>query len=146
MTFDAVVVGAGPNGLAAAVELARSGLSVLVREANSTVGGAARTEELTLPGFLHDVGSAVYPLGVGSPFLSSLPLKEHGLEWVHSPIPLAHPLDGGRAVSLHRDLQETAHDLGVDGGAYRRLLQPFVRKWPTFVDHVLTTPIRLPIG
>lgn len=92
--YDAVTVGAGPNGLAASIELARSGLSVLLLEANSTVGGAARTEELTLRGLFHDVGSAVYPLGLGSPFLRTVPLEDHGLEWVHAPSPLAHPLDG----------------------------------------------------
>lgn len=144
MTWDAVVVGAGPNGLSAAVVLARAGLKVLVREANDEVGGAARTEELTLPGFRHDVGSAVYPLGVGSPFFSSLPLEEHGLEWVHPPLPLAHPLDGGRAAVLHRSLEETAAGLGADAGAYRRMLEPFVRMWPTFRHHVLHTPLRIP--
>ena len=144
MTYDAVVVGAGPNGLAAAVELARNGVSVLVVEANGTVGGGARTEELTLPGFRHDVGSAVHPLGIGSPFFSSLPLTDHGLEWVHPPSPLAHPLAGGRVVFLHKDIDETAKQLGADGGAYRGLLEPFVRRWPTFADHVLTTPFRIP--
>ena len=142
--FDAVVVGAGPNGLAAAVHLASNGLSVLVREANETVGGAARTEELTLPGFLHDVGSAIYPLGVGSPFLGSLPLEEHGLEWVHPDVPLAHPLDGGSAVVLQRSLTETCAALGRDGPVYHRLVDPFVRTWPTFADHVMTTPLRPP--
>jgi phytoene dehydrogenase-like protein len=142
--YDAVVVGAGPNGLAAGVELARNGLSVLLLEASSSVGGAARTEELTLPGFLHDVGSAVYPLGIGSPFFRSLPLADHGLEWVHPPSPLAHPLDGGRAVLLHRDLGATADALGQDGPAYRRMLEPFARRWSSFADHVLTTPFRIP--
>ena len=144
MSYDAVVVGAGPNGLSAAIELARNGLSVLLREAASTVGGAARTEELTEPGFLHDVGSAVYPMGIGSPFFSSLPLEDHGLEWVHPAVPLAHPLDGGRAAVLHRSIEHTATVLGKDGPAYRRLLDPFVRMWPTFVDHVMTTPLRPP--
>ena len=121
MAYDAVVVGAGPNGLAAGIELARNGLSVLIREANSTIGGAARTEELTLPGFLHDVGSAVYPLGIGSPYFSSLPLREHGLDWIHPPVPLAHVLDGGRAVLLQRDLDATADHLGEDGRRARGL-------------------------
>jgi phytoene dehydrogenase-like protein len=144
MRYDAVVVGAGPNGLAAAVELAGNGLSVLVREANPCVGGAARTEELTLPGFRHDVGSAVYPLGVGSPFFTRLPLQEHGLEWIHPPIPLAHPLDGGRVVTMHRDLETTARKLSKDERAYRRLFEPFAGRWPTFAEHVLTTPFRPP--
>ena len=144
MAYDAVVVGAGPNGLAAAIELARNGLSVLVLEANATVGGAARTEELTLPGFRHDVGSAVYPLAAGSPFLSSLPLAGHGLEWVHPAAPLAHPLDRGRAVLVYREVDATAAQLGPDGATYRRLLEPFARSWPAFAAHVLTTPFRLP--
>ena len=144
MAYDAIVVGAGPNGLAAGIELARNGLSILILEANSTVGGAARSEELTLPGFVHDVGSAVYPLGIGSPFFSSLPLDEHGLEWVHARAPLAHVLDGGRAVLMQRDLDSTAHCLGDDGRRYRRLLDPFVRMWPTFADYALGFPLRLP--
>src|SRR5215472_5561676 len=104
MSSKACVVGSGPNGLAAAIVLAQAGLHVDVLEAESTPGGAARTMELTLPGFLHDFGSAVHPLAVGSPFFSSLPLAEHGLGWVHSPAPLAHPLDDGTAVMLERDL------------------------------------------
>lgn len=144
MAYDAIVVGAGPNGLAAAIELARNGLRVLLREASSTVGGAARTEELTLPGFHHDVGSAVYPLAVASPFLSSLPLADHGLEWIHGKHPLAHPLDGGRAVLLKRSVSETAEALGSDNDAYRRMVEPFVTEWPTFADHILTTPLRPP--
>lgn len=142
--IDAVVVGAGPNGLAAAVTLATEGLSIQVLEAASVPGGAARTEALTLPGFLHDVGSAVYPLGVGSPFFRTLPLADHGLEWVHPEIPLAHPLDGGRAAVLHRDLDRTVRELGVDGPAYRSLLAPLVRGWPSLAGHVLTTPLRIP--
>jgi phytoene dehydrogenase-like protein len=142
--LDAVVVGAGPNGLAAGIALAREGLSVLLLEANDTVGGSARTEELTLPGFRHDVGSAVYPLGVGSPFFSSLPLGEHGLEWVHPTVPLAHPLDEKDGVFLHRDIDKTAAGLGRDGRAYKRLVEPFVRAWPSFADHVLNSPLRPP--
>src|ERR1700727_507464 len=100
MRGKACVVGAGPNGLAAAIVLARAGIEGEVLEAESTPGGAARTLELTLPGFHHDFGSAVYPLGAGSPFFSSLPLTNHGLEWIHSPAALAHPLDDGTAVML----------------------------------------------
>jgi phytoene dehydrogenase-like protein len=143
--WDAVVVGAGPNGLAAAIELARSGLGVLVLEGAPEVGGSARTAELTLPGFLHDVGSAVHPLGVASPFLSSLPLADHGLEWLHPDIPVAHALDGGAAVPLHRSLEETAAGLGgQDAAAYRRLMDPLVRLWPDLVSHVLDAPLRPP--
>jgi phytoene dehydrogenase-like protein len=144
VTWDAVVVGAGPNGLAAAVELAGAGRSVLVLEAADTPGGSARSEALTLPGFIHDAGSAVYPLGAGSPFLSRLPLEEHGLRWLHPEVALAHPLDGGRAVAMYRDLDRTAGELGEDGPAYRRLVEPFVRRWDAFAAHVLHTPLRLP--
>jgi len=141
---DAVIVGGGPNGLSAAIELARNGLDILLLEAEDRVGGAARTEELTLPGFRHDVGSAVHPLGVGSPFFSSLPLADHGLDWAHPEVPLAHPLDEGRAALLRRDLAETASELGGDGPAYRRTVEPFCRMWTSFVDHVLDAPTRLP--
>src|SRR5215217_1102826 len=99
---DAVVVGAGPNGLAAAVTLARAGWKVRLIEAGETVGGAARSAALTLPGFLHDVCSAIYPLTIGSPYLSKLPLEEHGLTWIHPPVALAHPLDDGTAAVLAR--------------------------------------------
>lgn len=141
--YDAVIVGAGPNGLAAAIRLAREGLSVLLIEANEEIGGAARSEELTLPGFIHDPFSGVYPLGVGSPFLSSLPLHEHGLEWVHAPDPLAHPFDDGTAAVLHRSLDETASRLGPGGGAYRSLMRPFLDRWDDLVAGVLT-PLALP--
>jgi len=140
---DAVVVGAGPNGLAAGIELARYGIDVLLVEANETVGGAARTEEITLSGFRHDVGSAVHPLGIGSPFLSSLPLAEHGLTWIHPDLPLAHPLDGGRAGLLTRDLADTASRLGPDASAYGGLVGPFVRDWSRFARRVLDAPTRL---
>jgi len=142
--YDAVVVGAGPNGLSAGVELARHGLSVLILEANDSVGGSARTEAATLPGFRHDVGSAVYPLGAGSPFFLSLPLAEHGLEWVHAQVPLAHPLDDGRTVLLRRDLDATAAGLGEDASRYRRLVGPFTHQWRAFAEHVLDTPLRPP--
>src|SRR5579863_1096122 len=122
MSRKACVIGAGPNGLAAAIVLAQAGLQVDVLEAESTPGGAARTLELTLPGFVHDFGSAVYPLGAGSPFFSSLPLEKHGLDWIHSPAPLAHPLDDGTAVVLERELESAASRLGPDGRAWRRLV------------------------
>ena len=122
-TYDAVVVGAGPNGLAAAIELARNGCSVAVIEANDRVGGGARSGELTLPGFVHDLGSAIHPLGFASPFFRSLPLGEHGLEWVHPAAPLAHPFDDGTATVLEYSVEETAGALGVDAEAYRRLMR-----------------------
>jgi phytoene dehydrogenase-like protein len=122
--LDAVVVGAGPNGLAAAVEIARNGHSVLVLEAAAAPGGGVRTEELTLPGFKHDVCSAIHPMGVFSPFFRQLPLAEHGLEWIHPEVPLAHPMDDGTAVLVHRSVDETAANLDTDARAYRRLMGP----------------------
>jgi phytoene dehydrogenase-like protein len=137
MNRKACIVGAGPNGLAAAVVLGQAGLHVDVLEAETTPGGAARTMELTLPGYRHDFGAAVFPLGAGSPFFSSLPLRDYGLEWIHSPAPLAHPLDDGTAVVLERDLSDTEASLGVDGKVWRRLMQAFVERWSEFARDVL---------
>lgn len=137
MSRKACVIGAGPNGLAAAIVLAQAGLQVNVLEAESTPGGAARTWELTLPGFQHDFGSAVYPFAAGSPFFSSLPLHEHGLDWIHSPAVLAHPLDDGTAVVLERDLRDTRSSLGIDGSAWDNLLRPFAEHWIEFAPEVL---------
>ena len=137
MSRKACVIGAGPNGLAAAIVLAQAGLQVDVLEAESTPRGAARTLELTLPGFRHDFGSAVYPLGAGSPFFSSLPLEGHGLEWIHSPAALAHPLDDGTAVMLERGLDETRDSLGIDGPAWDKLMRPFAERWTEFAPEVL---------
>ena len=141
-TREACVIGAGPNGLAAAIVLAQHGMKVTVFEAEPQPGGAARTLELTLPGFLHDFGSAAYPLAAGSPFFSSLPLSKHGLEWIHSPCPLAHPFDDGTATTLERDLGEAESALGDDGRAWRRLMQPFVERWSDLSSEVLQ-PIHL---
>src|SRR5918999_5954244 len=141
--YDVVVVGAGPNGLAAAIALSRAGLATLLVEAEDTLGGGARTKELTLPGFVHDVCSAVHPLAVASPFFSSLPLAEHGLEWVYPPAALAHPLDGGSAVILERSIETTSATLGQDATAYRKLLQPLVTTWRQLADDVLG-PFRFP--
>jgi len=137
MSRNACVIGAGPNGLAAAIVLAQAGLQIDVLEAESTPGGAARTMELTLPGYQHDFGSAVHPLGVGSPFFSSLPLRDYGLEWIHSPAPLAHPLDDGTAVMLERDLSDTEASFGVDGESWRKLVEPFVDRWSELALDVL---------
>lgn len=126
--FDATVIGSGPNGLAAAITLARASLSVLVLEAMDTIGGGTRTRELTLPGYLHDVCSAIHPLGLASPFFKKLPLNEYGLDWIHPPAPLAHPLDGGRVILLETSIDATAIQLGRDAHAYRRLVTPYVDK------------------
>jgi len=137
MSAKACVVGAGPNGLAAAIVLAQAGVHVDVLEAQAQPGGAVRTMELTLPGFKHDFGSAVYPLGAGSPFFASLPLNHHGLEWIHSPAALAHPLDDGTAVMLERSLDQTSSSLGIDGKAWDHLMRPFVEHWKKFAPQIL---------
>jgi phytoene dehydrogenase-like protein len=137
MSRRACVIGAGPNGLAAAIVLAQAGVQVEVLEAEATPGGAVRTLELTLPGFRHDFGSAIYPLGASSPFFSSLPLSGYGLEWIHSPAVLAHPLDDGTAVMMERDLGEATHSLGVDGAAWEKLMRPFVERWSEFAPEIL---------
>jgi phytoene dehydrogenase-like protein len=142
--FDAIIVGSGPNGLAAAVTLARAQLSVLVLEASESIGGGTRSMELTLPGFTHDVCSAVHPLAVGSPFFRDLPLGDHGLEWIHPEIPLAHPLGGDSSVSLRRSLAETAALIGKDGAAYRALMEPLVDDWWGLAREFLQPMIHLP--
>lgn len=141
-TYDAVVVGSGPNGLSAAIVLARAGLSVLVLEAHETIGGGVRTEELTLPGFKHDICSAIHPMGVMSPFFKTLPLAEHGLVWLDSPYPITHPLDDGSAAVLELSVDKTAARLGGDGDAYRRLMQPFASNAAALFDEILR-PVRL---
>jgi phytoene dehydrogenase-like protein len=138
----AAVIGAGPNGLAAGIVLAQAGLRVDVFEAESVAGGSARTLELTLPGFRHDFGSAVHPLAVGSPFFATLPLADHGLEWIHSPSTLAHPLDDGTAVLLERDIAHAKDTLGRDAGSWRRLMEPFARNWAALAAEVLA-PVHL---
>ncbi|MFG3344554.1 phytoene desaturase family protein [Streptomyces sp. NPDC048018] len=140
--LDAVVVGAGPNGLTAAVELARRGFSVAVFEAKPTIGGGARTEELTLPGFRHDPCSAVHPLGVNSPVFRTMPLERHGLEWLHPRLPMAHPWADGTAAVLSRSVAETAASFGPrDAGAYRRLVTPFLPRWETLVRDFMQMPL-----
>lgn len=137
--YDAVVVGAGPNGLAAAVELARHGRSVLVIEAEGDIGGGTRTKELTLPGFHHDVCSAIHPMGSTSPFFNQLPLAEHGLEWVHAEVAVAHPLDDGTAGVLYRDIDATVEANG-EGDRWRRLYQPLIDSWDDIADAFLGGP------
>ncbi len=143
MTYDAVVVGAGPNGLAAGITLARAGKSVLVLEAKETIGGGTRSAELTLPGFVHDICSALHPLGVASPFFRDLPLARYGLAWVFPPASLAHPLDDGTAVMVQGTVKETAANLGPDAAAYRRLMGPLVDGWQRLLGDVLG-PLRFP--
>ncbi len=135
--LDAVVVGSGPNGLAAAITLASHGLSVRVLEAAPDPGGGLATRPLTLPGFAHDVCSAIHPLGVGSPLFEALPLARHGLRWVHPLAPLAHPLDDEPAVIVERSLGATAAGLGMDGSAYRGLFAPLVEGWERAIDPLL---------
>jgi phytoene dehydrogenase-like protein len=137
---DAVVVGAGPNGLAAAVALAQAGKSVLVLEAGDEVGGGARTKELTLPGYLHDVCSAIHPLTLASPFLRSLPLFEHGLELLQPEAPYAHPLDDGSAAVAHRSIDATADTLAPDGRSYAKLMRPLVEAGTDLTDALLAPP------
>jgi phytoene dehydrogenase-like protein len=138
---EVIVVGSGPNGLAAAITMAREGYSVLVLEANDDYGGGMRTAELTLPGFRHDVCSAIHPLAVASPFLRNLRLEAHGLEWIVPPLPVAHPLDGGRVVALRHSVQATVEALGPDGEAYDDLLGPAVESAADLLA-LLLRPIR----
>jgi phytoene dehydrogenase-like protein len=142
-TYDAVVVGSGPNGLAAAITLQQKGLSVLVIEGKPTIGGGLRSAELTLPGFVHDICSAIHPMAAGSPFFKTLPLTEHGLTFVNPPVAAAHPLDGGRAAALQGSVADTAQTLGVDAEAYTNLLGPLVESWPGLAPDVLG-PLRFP--
>lgn len=140
--LDAVVVGAGPNGLTAAVELARRGFSVAVFEAKDTIGGGARTEELTLPGFRHDPCSAAHPLGITSPAFNAMPLDRYGLRWLHADLPMAHPFPDGSAAVLSRSVAETALSFGPrDAGAYRRLVAPFASRWDTLARDFMSLPL-----
>jgi phytoene dehydrogenase-like protein len=143
MTYDAVVVGSGPNGLAAATVLAQAGCSVLVLEGAKRMGGGARTEELTLSGFKHDVCSSIHPLGLASPIFRTLPLTQHGLEWVHAPAALAHPFESGHVALLERDVAATGATLGDDAQAYADLVRPFLRRWYALLDDALA-PLHFP--
>lgn len=143
-SYDAIVVGSGPNGLAAGIRLAQRRLSVLVVEANETIGGGARSAELTLPGFTHDICSAVHPLAIGSPFFTQLSLEQFGLKWIQPDLPLAHPLDNGAAAVLHRSVADTAQSLGSDGVAWRRLMDPLVSGWPNLCPEFLRPMLHFP--
>jgi phytoene dehydrogenase-like protein len=142
--YDAVVVGGGPNGLAAAITVATAGLSVIVLEGAANVGGGMRSEELIFPGFLHDVCSAVHPLAIGSPYFRTLPLSQHGLDFVHSPAALAHPLEGDRSVIVERSLEETADSLGADSRAYLGTIGSAVDDWEHLEEALLGPLIRFP--
>ena len=141
--YDAVVVGAGPNGLAAAIVFAQAGRSVLVMEAQPTIGGGARSAALTLPGFVHDVCSAVHPLARATSFFRSLPLEQHGLRWIEPPVQMAHPLDDRPPALLHRSIEATAESLGGDSRAYDALLRPLVARWEQLAGDALA-PIHFP--
>ena len=142
-TYDAVVIGSGPNGLAAALAIARAGHSVLVVEAKETIGGGTRSAELTLPGFIHDICSTIHSLGYSSPFFKTLPLQEHGLEWIFPPAALAHPLDDGTAVMVACSVKETSETLGPDAAVYRLIYSPLVDHWPDLAVDLLG-PLPLP--
>ncbi len=141
--YDAVVVGAGPNGLAAAITLARAGRSVIIFEAREAVGGGCRSAELTLPGFVHDVCSAIHPMALASPFFRSLPLERYGLEWIQPPAALAHPLDDGSVALLEPSIEATGATLGADAARYRRLMAPIVANWDKIAEGILG-PLHIP--
>jgi len=141
--YDAAIVGAGPNGLSAAITLAKAGLSVILLEAKETIGGGCRSAELTLPGFIHDPCATIHSLGVTSPFFQSLPLSEFGLEWIYPHAALVHPLDDKKAVVLERSVEKTSDNLGEDGAAYKRLIGPFVANWKKLTYEILG-PLRFP--
>ncbi len=144
MSRTAVVVGSGPNGLSAAIVLARAGLEVTVLEAADEIGGGTRSAELTLPGLTHDICSAIHPMGVASPFMRSLDLERHGLQWAFPEVDAAHPLDGGRAGVLFRDLDRTVAHLGADGEAWRRLFEPLLRHSDDLMAEVLGPIVHVP--
>src|SRR5260370_23508415 len=141
-SYDAIVVGSGPNGLAAAITLAQAGLAVVVYEAKDTIGGGSRSMELTLPGFVHDVCSEIHPLGLSSTCVRGLPLGRYGLEWIHSPAPLAHPLDDGTVAMLERSIDATGATLGRDARAYKKLMKPLAAHWDMISD-AFFGPLRL---
>src|SRR6201996_1633366 len=141
--YDAVVVGSGPNGLAAAITLQTQGIQVLLIEGKDTIGGGLRSAELTLPGFTHDICSAIHPLAAGSPFFNTLPLDAYGLEWVRPTVAAAHPFEDGGATALLDTVEDTAKSLGKDAAAYRKLMDPLAKEWPLLAPQLLG-PLRFP--
>lgn len=141
---DAIIVGSGPNGLAAAIRLAQAGKRVVVYEANETIGGGSRSAELTLPGFIHDTCSSIHPLGIGSPFFKTLPLEKYGLQWIQPSAPLAHVWDDGTAVMLERDVNVTARQLGRDGARWAQVFGPLASRWDSLAPMLLGPLVRIP--
>ena len=141
--FDAVVIGSGPNGLAAGIALQQKGLSVLIVEGKSTIGGGLRSAAVTLPGYTHDICSAIHPLAIGSPFFKTLPLGKYGLEYIQPTLSAAHPFDDGNASLLTNSITDTAASLGIDGDVYRQLIEPVVNAWPMIAEDVLG-PLHFP--
>ncbi|MFZ0489616.1 MAG: NAD(P)/FAD-dependent oxidoreductase, partial [Salegentibacter sp.] len=141
--YDAIIIGSGSNGIAAAIHLQKQGLKTAIFEQSATPGGATKTEEVTLPGFKHDLGSSIHPMTYGSPFFRTLPLEEHGLEWTFPEIPFSHPFADGNALSCYNDIEETIAELGKDGPAYRKVVGSVVRHWPEIEENLLG-PLRFP--
>ena len=141
--YDVIVVGAGPNGLAAAITIQRAGFSVLLVEGKDHIGGGVESAELTLPGFVHDVCSAIYPLGADSPFFNSIPLKQHGLEFIYPPVAATHPFNNGTAVSLYHSIDQTAERLLDDANNYKKIILPFVEAWSKLRNEILA-PFHFP--
>ncbi|HET8886462.1 MAG TPA: NAD(P)/FAD-dependent oxidoreductase [Salinimicrobium sp.] len=141
--YDSIIVGSGPNGIAAAIFLQQKGLKTAIFEQKSAPGGATKTEELTLPGFKHDVGAAILPMGIASPFLRTLPLQDYGLKWIYPEIPYAHPFEDGSALACYQDLNQTAQELDTDEEAYKNLFAPIVENWSR-LENSLLGPLRIP--
>ena len=144
MAYEAIIVGSGPNGLAAAITMQQQGIATLLVEKNATIGGGLRSGEITLPGFVHDICSAVHPMAVSSPFMAGLPLSDYGLRYSYPPVCAVHPLDGGETAVLYHSLTDTVRDLGIDGDAYHQLISPIVDSWQYLVDDILSPPIHIP--